>query len=238
MLALYHFGPVANSLTPLLCLLEKGVAFDNRYLNSRLWEHHSPEFQAISPEGMVPVLLHDGRVVSESTVINEYVDEVFPEMPLRPADPFQRAQMRIWTKYVDEFFCPALTVLGANNASGFASSIDKSEMDSILKRMPNEEVRLKWATISSRGFDERELEDARRKLGNVAEKLERRLAGGSDWLVDSGYSLADIKWYSMVPGLARLVPDVCNETATPGIMRWLARMQARPAVRALPDYAK
>ena len=69
-LALYHFGPVANSLTPLLCLLEKDLAFENRVLDSRKWEHHDPAFRAINPEGMVPVLLHDGRAVRESTVIN------------------------------------------------------------------------------------------------------------------------------------------------------------------------
>ena len=49
LLALYHFGPVANSLTPLLCLIEKGLAFDDRFLNSRKWEHHTPGFQAINP---------------------------------------------------------------------------------------------------------------------------------------------------------------------------------------------
>ena len=87
MLALYHFGPIANSLTPLLCLIEKGIDFDDCFLNSRLWEHHSPEFQAINPQGMVPVLVHDDRVVTESTVINEYLEDVFPDAPLRPADP-------------------------------------------------------------------------------------------------------------------------------------------------------
>ena len=95
MLELYHFGPVANSLTPLLCLLEKGIPFENRVLNSRLWEHHTPEFQQLSPEGMVPILVHDGRVVRESTVINEYIDSVWPDNPLRPADPWLRAEMRV-----------------------------------------------------------------------------------------------------------------------------------------------
>jgi glutathione S-transferase len=85
MLALYHFGPMANSLTPLLCLLEKGLAFDIRE-----WEHHTPEFRRIGPEGGVPVLVCEGRALTASSVI-------------------------------DEYFCPALTVLGAHGAAKFAA---------------------------------------------------------------------------------------------------------------------
>jgi hypothetical protein len=48
MLALYHFGPVANSLTPLLCLIEKGLAFHNRVLDSRRWDHHDRATPAIA----------------------------------------------------------------------------------------------------------------------------------------------------------------------------------------------
>ena len=237
MLALYHFGPVANSLTPLLCLLEKGLAFDNRVLDSRKWEHHDPAFRAINPEGMVPVLLHEGRVVRESTVINEYLEDVFPESPLRPADPGLRAEMRILTKYVDEYFCPALTVIGAHGATPFASKIDKAEMAARLAMMPNEEVRRKWATVSETGYSDAELGDARRRLGNCIARLEALLAGSGPWLLGDSYSLADIKWYSMVPTLPRVMPEVCNPEATPAIAAWLERVAARPAVQALPKYA-
>ena len=237
MLALYHFGPVANSLTPLLCLLEKGLEFDNRLLDSRKWEHHDPAFRAINPEGMVPVLLHDGRVVRESTVINEYLEDVFPEQPLRPADPWLRAEMRVLTKYVDEYFCPALTVIGAHGATPFASKIDKGEMAARLANMPNEEVRRKWATVSETGYSDEELADARRRLGNCIAKLEGLLASGSPWLLGDEFTLADIKWYSMTPALPRVMPDACNPDATPAIAGWLERMATRPAVIALAEYA-
>jgi glutathione S-transferase len=235
-LALYHFGPVANSLTPLLCLLEKGMAFDNRVLDSRKWEHHDPAFRAINPEGMVPVLLHDGRVVRESTVINEDLEDVFPEPPLRPADPWLRAEMRVLTKYVDEYFCPALTTIGAHGATPFASKIDKREMAARLANMPNEEVRRKWATVSQSGYSDEDLADARRRLGNCIGRLEAQLDGGP-WLLGELYSLADIKWYSMAPALPRVMPETCNAEATPAIAGWLERMASRPAMRALPDYA-
>ena len=240
MLELYHFGPVANSLTPLLCLLEKGLPFENRRLDSRKWEHHDPAFQQLSPDGMVPILVHDGRVVRESTVINEYLEDAFGPgscPSLRPADPWLRAEMRVLTKFVDEYFCPALTVLGANNARAYAAGIDKTEMEARLARMPNAEVRRKWQTIATRGYSEEELADARRRLAVCVRRLEDQLAGhGGPWLLGDDYSLADIKWYSMAPGLPRLTPELCNEECAPVAMAWLARMAARPAVQALEEY--
>lgn len=237
MLALYHFGPVANSLTPLLCLLEKGLEFENHALDSRKWEHHDPAFRAINPEGMVPVLVHDGRVVRESTVINEYLEDVFPEVPLRPSDPWLCAEMRVLTKYVDENFCPALTVLGAHGATPFASKIDKTEMARRLAEMPNEQVRRKWATVSEAGYSEEQLVDACRRLANCVAKLEGLLAGGGPWLLGEDYSLADIKWYSMAAALPRAMPQECSPEAAPAITSWLERMAARPAVQALSEYA-
>ena len=236
-LALYHFGPVANSLTPLLCLLEKGLEFENRVLDSRKWEHLDPAFRAVNPEGTVPVLVHDGRVVRESTVINEYLEDCFPEPPLRPAEPWRRAEMRVLTKYVDEYFCPALTTIGAHGATAFASKIDKAEMAARLANMPNEEVRRKWATVSETGYSEEELADARRRLGHCVARLEGLLEKGGPWLLGDAYSLADIKWYSMAPALPRVMPEACNPAATPAIAGWLDRMAARPAVQALPGYA-
>ena len=224
MLALYHFGPVANSLTPLLGLLEKGLAFDNRRLDSRKWEHHYPAFRRWSPGGMVPVLVHDDRAVLESSVINEYLDDAFPEPPLRPADHYARAGMRVLVKYVDEYFCPALTVLGAHGAASFASKTDRAEAARRLEAMPDREVRRKWERVFRGGYSDGELAEARGKLARAAERMEAELADGRPWLVGDDYSLADIKWYSMTPGLARLVPEVCNPEVTPRIAAWLARM--------------
>lgn len=54
----------------------------------------APEFQALNPASLVPVLEEDGRALSQSLAIIEYLDETHPEPPLLPRDPWERAQVR------------------------------------------------------------------------------------------------------------------------------------------------
>ena len=96
MLELYHAGLTTCSKKSRLCLKEKGLPYKSHYIRLEKFEHHTPEYRKLNPNGVVPTLVHDGRVVIESGVINEYLDEVFPEMPLRPADPLTRARMRVY----------------------------------------------------------------------------------------------------------------------------------------------
>ena len=237
MLELYHFEPAANSMKPLLCLSEKEVEFTSRQLNreGRQWEQYSDWFLAINPDGQVPVLVHDGKVIIESTVINEYIEDVFPQNPLRPADPYWAARMRVWTKYVDEYFCPALTVIGANFATPFAQKIDKAEMEAVLARIPLDGPRKKWATVSSTGYSDEEVADARRKLGVTVARAEKSLSE-HDWLAAPTFSLADVNAYSMMSGTERVIPDALNETAAPRVFDWLRRMEERPGVKKALSY--
>ena len=112
MTTLYHGGAAANSLKALLPLFEKNVDFESHLMSLVNFEQHEPWFVKINPLGQVPVLVHGDYVLNESTLINEYVDDTFPGLPLKPSDAYGRHQMRLWTKFVDEYFCPALSFLG------------------------------------------------------------------------------------------------------------------------------
>src|SRR5271169_1413380 len=161
MLELYHAEPAANSMKPLIALFEKGLEFKSHYVNLLTFEQHEPWFVKLNPNGQVPVLVHDGATITESTVINEYLDDVFPNLPLRPADPVERARMRIWNKYVDEYFCPALSMIGWHvMVRRIASAIDKNELARVLERIPLAEQRQKWATVAGDSFTEEQLADS------------------------------------------------------------------------------
>ena len=65
-------------------------------------------FLLVNPSGRVPTLMHDGKMLDESDVVNEYLDEVFPEPPLLPRDPYRRALSRQLIGYGNRRFAPAL----------------------------------------------------------------------------------------------------------------------------------
>lgn len=57
-------------------------------------EHKRADYLAINPQGFIPALEHDGKLMTQSVAIIEYLDEVFPTPPLLPARPFERAIVR------------------------------------------------------------------------------------------------------------------------------------------------
>lgn len=85
-------------------LLEKGLDFTPIEVDL---SQKSEAFKQISPYGKVPVLQHGDVTLYESAIINEYLNEVFPEPPLLPAAPAQRAIARIWIDYVNTRLAPA-----------------------------------------------------------------------------------------------------------------------------------
>jgi maleylacetoacetate isomerase len=63
--------------------------------NLRLGEHRLHEFLTLNPQGFVPTLgLDDGTILTQSVAILEYLDELYPDPPLLPADPVARARVR------------------------------------------------------------------------------------------------------------------------------------------------
>jgi len=101
-LALYHNDMSSCAQKVRLMLAEKGLEWESRHLNLRAGEHQKDWYIKLNPRAVVPTLIDGDIVVPESNVINEYLDERFPDPPLKPADPFGRARMRLWTKQLDE----------------------------------------------------------------------------------------------------------------------------------------
>jgi glutathione S-transferase len=229
---LYHGEPGSNSLKVLQAIHEKGISFNSHYINLPKFEQHDPEYLKINPAGQVPTLVHDGRVLTESTIINEYIDDAFDGPALKPSDLYDQHLMRVWTKYVDEVFRPSLSFLAWHALiPGLARSLPEGEFEARLARIPLKEKRDKWSLAASGGFSDRELETWRHNLAEVTDRVEAAL-DGHDWLVADRFSLADIAVFAMANGMPRGHPHLWNAEKTPNALAWLARMRARPGVAA------
>ena len=235
MLTLYCFGPGANSLKPLLTLYERGIPFTARQLNPAKFEHNEPWFVKLNPNGQVPALEHDGKVVTESTVICEYLEDVFtdPQYPsLRPADPYLRAQMRIWTKWVDEYFCWCVSTIGWDRmVSRMARAMSEEEFEKHVENVPIAEQKVKWRRARY-GFPPELLEEEMRKIAFSVKKLETRLSE-SPWLAGPDYSLADICNFAIANGMQNGFSDLVNEKDTPRLVDWINRINERPACKQM-----
>ncbi len=241
-LKLYSFGPGANSLKPLATLYEKALPFEQIFIDPAKFEQHSDWFKAINPRGQVPALWHDGQIITESTVICEYLEDVFPDAgnSLRPADPFKRHEMRVWTKWVDEYFCWCVSTIGwAFGIKPIAQKMTDEEFEEHLKNVPIPEQKLKWRRARN-GFPQEILDEEFRKVAVSVQRLEETLSK-QDYLVDSGYSLADICNFAIANGLNRpggFFGDYVNEQKTPGLIAWIERINERPAIKEMFEKSK
>ncbi len=232
MLELYHAEPASNSLKVLICLKEKGVDFVSHLMDIQAFEQHEPAFLKINPEGQVPALVHDGTVITESTVINEYLDQIFPSPHLRPQSPVEAARLRGFTKYVDEDFRIALSQIGWQlMIHTVTDKLSPEEFEAKLARIPREEKREKWRIAAAQGYTPEQMAAWRRTLAEGIGKMEAALASGP-WLAGPHYSLADIAMFAMAAHMPARFSDIMSDAVSPRVMEWHARTKARPAVAA------
>jgi glutathione S-transferase len=231
----YHAEPAANSLKSMIPLIEKGLDWESHYVDLHKFEQHQPWFTAINPEGQVPVLEHNGVIITHTTVINEYLEDAFPDAQpedtdLRPRDPLGAARMRYWNKFVDEHVMNFVSMHGWHRMVGvIARNIDSGEFEKLLESIPLPDQRKKWATARS-GFSEADLANAIAKIEYAVDKVEAALAE-TPWLAGTSYTLADINFYSHCGMMVeRMFPEMEIARRAPRLVEWRDRVTARPAV--------
>jgi glutathione S-transferase len=98
-ITLYHDVPSSNSDRVKIALAEKGLAWNGITVSLAKREQKLPEHLKRNPYGKIPVIDDGGKILFESCIINEYLDEQYPEPPLMPKEPFLRGRGRILVDY-------------------------------------------------------------------------------------------------------------------------------------------
>ena len=229
-LTLYHNDMSVCAAKVRMLLAEKGLAWDGIHLNLRAGDAHKPDYVKLNPNRVVPTLVHDGHPIIESNVICEYVEDVWPERSLRPSEPRNRAQMRLWMKQLDE---------SIHAATGTVSTCIAFRLQH-LKRDPDE-LRA-WVAALEPARRERTkaalelgtkspfFAAAVRRLDKLAATMDDALQRGA-WLAGDEFSLADLVYASYMArfeqlGLGEMV------TNRPRVLDWRTRLFARPSYKS------
>jgi glutathione S-transferase len=228
MLALYHNDMSSCAQKVRLVLAEKGLEWESRHLNLRAGEHQQGWYVKLNPRAVVPTLIDDEIVVPESNVINEYLDERFPDPPLKPAEPFGRARMRLWTKQLDEGVHDAGIAVLSFGVAFRHQYITRGEAGKeMLESVPDPVKRERRRDVIEKGLDSPHFRAAVARLMQLYRDMDAALAKGP-WLAGERYSIADAAFTPYVVRLEHLAVLGMIDS-TPRLVDWYRRIKARPS---------
>jgi glutathione S-transferase len=193
-----------------------------------------PAYLALNPNGVVPTLDHDGTVVTDSSVIIEYLDEIDPSpRDFTPDDPGARAAMRAWMRFIDEMPAAAVRVPTFNLA--FLPTFAKMSEQEFLDFADSKPLRKEFMLAMGRaGFPEAEMTSSMRRLRRTYERMDGAIAkSGGPWLLGRNITLADI---SLMPAVVRMA-DLGRASAwkdLPRVAAWYDAIRAHEAFK--PTY--
>ena len=231
---LYHHGSSVCAAKVRFAMAEKGIEWDGVYIDILAGEQFTPEYLKLNSKGVVPTLVHDDLVIPDSTVIIEYLDQIAPGSSVHPTDPWERAQVRYWTKAVDEDLHPAcgtvtfvcshrhtvLKKLGKEGADKFMASTPEISVTSDWKEQKEAFIRY--------GFDAPGAAEKVKLYDTYLHKMEKALEG-NDWLVGNKFSIADISLTPYVNRLAMMsMRPMWEGGRLPNVDRWFNKIEALP----------
>jgi glutathione S-transferase len=227
---LYYFPLSTTSQKVRLCQHHKGISLAERIVDLTKLEQLSLEYLLLNPSGQVPTLVVDGQPLFEASIINEFLNERFPDKPLLPDDAVLRARIRAFTKYIDtgptvEIATPTYR---AWVAPAFAA-LPKEPLLRQVERAPEPAHRTRWLRTINNEISDADVEAAYLAVERCLARMELLLESGP-YLFGADYSLADVE---ATPIVVRLQHLSRNDLIArfPRVSAWFSR------VGSLPNFA-
>ena len=202
MIKIYYSWYSICSEKVLMCLFEKGLPFTGTQVDLFKFDQVRDEYLTINPNGKVPTLILDDSILIESTLINEFLDDEYPEIKLMPDNPYKRFEMRTWVQYAQENMFPSAGLISQVHfvAEELKSRWTKDELEQLIGKKVSKIGAAKQLKAVTKGVDSEDFENANEKMADAIELMEAALENNGPWLVGD-YSLADI---AVAPNLYRM----------------------------------
>ena len=228
MLTLYHNDMSVCSQKVRVCLAEKGLPWEDRHIVLRDGEHQQDWYLKLNRRSVVPTLVDGDKVIPESNVILEYLEETYPAPRLSPNDSFGRARMRLWTKQLDEDVHDGSTAVISFGIAYRHQYLERGEAGrKMLEKIPNLFKRERRRDVIEKGPDSMHFVVAVQRMVQLLDEMEETL-GERRWLAGDEYTLADVAYTPYLLRLEHLgLFDMVAER--PRVTNWYGRCQSRPS---------
>jgi glutathione S-transferase len=233
---LYHTGLSTCSQKVRLALAEKGLRYDSQLVNLQSGEQFAPAYLKLNPKAVVPTLEDNGVIYTESTLINEYLDDAYPQVPLKPADASARFRMRALVRRIEDAHpsCSAITYAIALRPSMLKKS--PAEIEQVVEAIPDPVRRADRRAVLKDGIQAAVFRSALDDFVGALREAECMLQD-SEWIAGDAFSLGDCALLPYVLRLEHLGQTAFIDETMPNLARWYARAQARPSFKAaIVDY--
>jgi hypothetical protein len=210
----------------------KHLPFDEVKLNLLDGDQLKPDYLKLNPNGVVPTLDHDGAIVTDSTVITEYLDEVVPENSFTPENPVTRARMRALMHFMDEM--PAASVRVPTFNLAFLPKFQAMSREDFVAMAMSKPLRKEFMlAMGQTGFPKAEMDAALARLRRSYERMDREIElSGGPWLLGKDMSLADV---AAMPALVRMYDlNYADWQDLPRVITWFDNVRAHPSF--VPTY--
>jgi glutathione S-transferase len=229
---LYHNALSTCSQKVRLALAEKNLPYESVLLNLQKGDQFNADYLKINPKAVVPSLEDGGRVYIESSLIVEYLDDAYPQVPLKPASATDRFRMRSLMRKIDETQHPACSVI--TYAIGLRPvMLEKSpeELQKLIDAVPDPVRREGRRAVLKDGIQAPVFRSALHLYMGVLDEAEVMLSQ-SQWVAGPTFSLGDCALLPYVLRLDHLGQKALIEETLPNIARWYQAVQARPSFKA------
>jgi glutathione S-transferase len=237
MIELYYSWYSICSEKVLVCLFEKELPFSGHHVDLFQFDQVRPEYKAVNPNGTVPTLIDRGRTVFESTIINEYLEDAYPEPRLTPEDASARADMRYLVQRFQDIVFPAAGMLSQVHfiAAELRRRWSQDELENRIRQKVGEDRVARQLRAVREGFSAVDIQGAETRIAGVLDTVEKQLSDGREWLVGE-FSLADV---AAAPNIYRLTIIGRHHmlVSRKHVAKWSEQLLSRTSVRATYDYA-
>ena len=227
MLKLYDGTTSVCAIKVRLTLCEKGLPFKSHNIDLRRGDQLDPTYLELNPNGVVPTLDDDGKIITESSVIMHYLEDRYPTPSLLPESPADRATMRLWMKRVDDTVHPSIGSL--THATVYRPAflaLDEDARSERLAKIPDLDRRQRFAAVYKEGLTAPVAAGAVKSLNKLITDMEDALAG-ANFLAGSAYSIADAAITPYVNRLFDMGLLGLWAVSNPGVLQWYSTIRSR-----------